>query len=209
LCNKFLAKAARSGFYPVTFSALIKRTNSWSYVMDKREPAAIQSTHGVLRDIRRTPGHLIRRCQQIAVAIFLDEFRNAGLTPVQFAALSMIAQHPGLDQSRLVALIAVDRSTIGTILLSMEKRDLVKRITPQHNQRVKQLFIQPKGEDLLRTTPQLAERAQNRMMAPLTVAEQETFMRLLGQLVDGNNEFSRVPQCANTPEANGDSRMIG
>ena len=164
--------------------------------MEKRDQAAEQVIPGPLADIRNTPGHLIRRCQQIAVAIFLDEFRGTGLTSVQFAALSMIAMQPGLDQSRLVSLIAVDRSTIGTILRGLEKRGLVKRITPQHNQRVKQLFIQPKGEDLLRGTPDCVLRAQDRMLAPLTLRDRETFMRLLGQLVDINNEFSRAPQRA-------------
>ena len=37
----------------------------------------------LITDLQNVPGHLIRRCQQIAVAIFLDEFRTTSLTPVQ------------------------------------------------------------------------------------------------------------------------------
>ena len=33
------------------------------------------------------PGHCIRRLQQIAVAIFLQETQAYGITPVQYAAL--------------------------------------------------------------------------------------------------------------------------
>ncbi len=140
-----------------------------------------------------TPGHLIRRCQQIAVAIFLDEFKSTSLTPVQFAALSTIAAKPGLDQSALVNLIAVDRSTIGAILRGLEQRGLVSRVTPQHNQRVKQLFIQPAGEDLLRATPVACQRTDERILSPLSTRERAMFMCLLARVVDGNNEFSRAP----------------
>ncbi len=37
------------------------------------------------------------------------------------------------------------------------------------------------------------ERAQARILAPLAPADQATLMALLGQLVELNNESSRVP----------------
>src|SRR3954470_14992511 len=60
------------------------------------------------------PGHLARRFQQIAVAVFLAEVGDAGfdLTPVQYAALATIKANPGLDQVTLAGLIAYDRTTI-------------------------------------------------------------------------------------------------
>lgn len=49
------------------------------------------------------PGHLARRFQQIAVAVFLAEVEAAGfdLTPVQYAALAAIAANPSIDQITL------------------------------------------------------------------------------------------------------------
>ena len=45
-----------------------------------------------MRDNNDMPGHLARRFQQIAVAVFLSEVQEAGsdLTPVQYAALAAI-----------------------------------------------------------------------------------------------------------------------
>lgn len=151
------------------------------------------NSHARAIELQTSAGHLIRRCQQIAVAIFLAEFEGTGLTPVQYSALATIAAHPGLDQSALVNRIAVDRSTIGAILRSLEERDLVRRITPPHNQRVKQLFVRPRGETLLRETPALGQRTQDRILAPLSSKERTVFMTLLARLVDDNNEFSRAP----------------
>ncbi len=161
--------------------------------MKHSESVAASPSRPATVDPRDTPGHLIRRCQQIAVAIFLDEFRDFRVTPVQMAALSTIAKKPGVNQSTLVDLIAVDRSTIGTILGGLEKRGLIRRVTPADNLRVKQLYIEPKGEDILLASPGPAARVAERTLAPLEPDERETFMRLLSRLVDVNNEFSRSP----------------
>ena len=57
------------------------------------------------------PGHLIRRCQQIAVALFVEETERFDLTPVQYAALVSVRENPGIDQVGLVGRIALDRSS--------------------------------------------------------------------------------------------------
>ncbi|NDF44842.1 MAG: MarR family transcriptional regulator, partial [Betaproteobacteria bacterium] len=36
------------------------------------------------------PGHYIRRLQQIAVGVFMEETQDFGVTPVQFAALNAL-----------------------------------------------------------------------------------------------------------------------
>ena len=104
-----------------------------------------------------------------------------------------IARNPGLDQSALVNAIAIDRSTIGAILKWLEERDYIKRITPRDNLRVKQLYIRPKGDALLRSTPDMIRRSMDRLLAPLSASDRETFVRLLKHLVEANNEFSRAP----------------
>ena len=101
-------------------------------------------------DIDEQPGHYIRRLQQISVAIFLQETEAFGVTPVQYAALVAIQDRPGIDQSTLVKLIAIDRSTVGNMLRRIEGKRLISRVTPKHNQRIKQLFIAPEGQRLLR-----------------------------------------------------------
>src|SRR5665213_844134 len=102
-----------------------------------------------LEDVYSAPGHLMRRAQQIAAAIFFDETREFDLTPVQYAALVAIQDRPGIDQSTLVKLIAIDRSTVGNMLRRIEEKHLISRVTPKHNQRIKQLFVAPEGQRLL------------------------------------------------------------
>ena len=147
----------------------------------------------LLPDVYKAPGHLIRRAQQIAVAIFFEEFEGWDVTPVQYAALIAIRDKPGMDQRTLVNYIAIDRSTVGSMSKGLEERKLIYRVTPKENQRIKQLFIKPAGERLLDDTRIIIARAQDRILAPLNKADQTIFMELLTRLVKLNNELSRAP----------------
>ena len=68
------------------------------------------------------PGYLFRRMQQIAVALFIEECSAFDLTPVQYAALVTISTHPGIDATRLSAVIAFDRSTLGNVIERLEAK---------------------------------------------------------------------------------------
>ena len=67
-------------------------------------------------DPRTLPGHLARRVQQLAVALFVQEVGEIGLTPVQYSALQTIANQPGIDQKTLAATIGYDTSTIAGVI---------------------------------------------------------------------------------------------
>ncbi|MDZ4292289.1 MAG: MarR family winged helix-turn-helix transcriptional regulator, partial [Hydrogenophaga sp.] len=54
------------------------------------------------------PGHAIRRLHQISVGIFLQEAGDLGITPVQYAALQVVGNQPGIDQRTLARTIALD-----------------------------------------------------------------------------------------------------
>jgi DNA-binding MarR family transcriptional regulator len=146
-----------------------------------------------LADVHASPGHLLRRAQQIAVALFFEEARAFAITPVQYAALTAIAEYPGLDQSGLVDAIAIDRSTVGSLVHRLEERRLIRRTTPATNRRIKQLFITAQGTKLLEGCRGAVTAAQARILAALNVKERAEFMQLLGKLVHLNNDASRVP----------------
>ena len=146
-----------------------------------------------LKDLHAMPGHLIRRAQQIAVAMFIEECAEFDLTPVQYASMAAIRENPGIDATRLSSLIAFDRSTLGSVLERLEARKLVKRYASQEDKRIKVLKLTAGGTALLKRADAAARRAQDRILAPLPPEQRDQFMELLGKLVDLNNEASRVP----------------
>ena len=139
------------------------------------------------------PGYLFRRMQQIAVSIFMEECKAFDLTPVQYAALIAIHTHPGIDATRLSAVIAFDRSTLGSVIERLQAKDYIERKPAPEDKRIKLLYLTKSGAAILREIIPVVERAQARMLEPLKPADRKALMELLGQLVDLNNEASRVP----------------
>ena len=139
------------------------------------------------------PGYLFRRMQQIAVALFVEECKAYDLTPVQYAAMVAIHTHPGIDATRLSAVIAFDRSTLGSVIERLQIKSLIERRSAPDDKRVKLLYLTKSGVALLRDIKPSVERAQARMLQPLDPADRKKLLALLTQLVDLNNEASRVP----------------
>ena len=144
-------------------------------------------------DLDRLPGHYIRRLQQIAVAIFLQETEAFGVTPVQFAALQAVHNTPGIDQRTLARTIGFDTSTTAGVIDRLEARGLLQRNASPEDRRVRLLTLTGDGEALLAQVVPAMQRAQVRMLDPLSPAERAEFMRLLHRLVTANNELSRAP----------------
>jgi len=143
--------------------------------------------------LEELPGHFIRRLQQIAVAVFLQETEAFGVTPVQYAALQVICRAPGIDQRTLSGVIALDTSTIGGVIDRLEGRGLLRRNPSDHDRRVRLLTPTAEGEALLQAIEPMMLRAQERILSPLRENEKREFMRMIKTLVNANNELSRAP----------------
>ena len=147
----------------------------------------------VIDDILDMPGHLIRRVKQLSTALFIEECAEYDMTSVQFAALQSIAAHPGVDATRLSALIAFDRSTIGDVLDRMETKGWIVRKPAPGDRRIKLIELSADGASLLRCVGPAVHRVQERILAPLDPADRRHFIRILQQLADTKNERPNGP----------------
>jgi len=147
-------------------------------------------------DLQSLPGHHIRRLNQIAVAIFLQETEAHAITPVQYAALQAVADAPGADQRTVARAIGLDTSTLAGVLDRLEARGLLQRGASRDDRRVRMLTLTPAGADLLRALVPDMLRAQQRMLEPLPPPQRAEFMRMLQALVAANNGWSRAPSDA-------------
>lgn len=146
-------------------------------------------------DIGGMPGHLIRRLQQIAVAIFIDKAREAGfdLTPVQYAALEAVEAHAGLDQATLAGVIAYDRSTIGGVVDRLVQKGFVVRQVSGRDRRARELRLTAAGRKTLAEMRPVVLQAQESILAGLDEEERRHFMSLLLKATTAANERSRAP----------------
>jgi MarR family transcriptional regulator, lower aerobic nicotinate degradation pathway regulator len=93
----------------------------------------------------------------------------------------------------LSAVIAFDRSTLGSVIERLQAKRYVERKPSPEDKRIKLLYLTKEGATLLREIMPSVDRAQARMLQPLKPADRKTLLALLTQLVDLNNEASRVP----------------
>jgi len=142
-------------------------------------------------DLFEQPGHLIRRAQQIAVAMFVEAL-GRDVTPVQYAILRMLQERPGIDQVTLAREVALDTSTTADIAARLETKGwIVREVLPRRQRR---LVLTAEGEAVLaRLVPGL-QAMNTALLAGLAEDEREAFMRLLRKFVQLNNGQSRAPQ---------------
>ena len=137
--------------------------------------------------IHEMPGHMVRRLQQVAVALFTEELAGLDLTPVQYAALIALEERPGLDQATLAALIGYDRATIGGVIDRLEQKAWVRRDPHPRDRRAKVPQITAEGRAMLREAAPGVRRVQARLMAPLPAAERRAFEALCRKLLSAHH----------------------
>lgn len=156
-----------------------------------------------MRLVNEMPGHLVRRLQQIAVAVFHAEVGKAGydVTPVQFAALHAIRGNPDIDQATLAGLIAYDRTTITGVVDRLAQKGFVERRPSPRDRRARALRVTRDGLKALEGLEPAVEAAQEIMLRGLTDDEARTFMRLLKKATTAVNDLSRAPMRADAPDS--------
>ena len=132
------------------------------------------------------PGHLIRRAQQLAVAVFMEETSAFDATPVQFAILNALMDDPGEDQITLSNKVAFDPATLGSVVARIEAKGWVTRKADPGDKRRKLLWITPEGEKIALGMKRVVAKAQQRIVGPLNAAEREQLSSLLGKLIAGH-----------------------
>lgn len=138
------------------------------------------------------PGFLLRRAHQISAAVFEDECREVGLTPAQFGVLTVLRANPGLDQSSLARALGFDKVTMLRVLRGLEARGMVARSPAPSNRRNLSIVLSSDGEKLLDQAQKPAEEAYQRLMAPLSAAQQRQLLELLQLLTDGLEDHARA-----------------
>jgi len=147
-------------------------------------------------DLRRHPGHLIRRAQQVHYWLWNAEVSDEVTSP-QFAVLYALRAEKNIDQKTLGERVSLDRSTTAEVVARLKTRGLVQRIRDPKDARRNLLRLTPAG---LRTTERLIPRAarMNRLLVSvLSECEQAELLRMLNLVVDADeslrNERSSLP----------------
>jgi DNA-binding MarR family transcriptional regulator len=140
---------------------------------------------------RRVPAYLIRRLQMISTSIFAEAFEGENMSLSEWAVLTIIDNHPDIDQSRLAEVVSIDRVNTGRLVDELESRGLVERNFDEADRRVWRLRCTRRG---LHTRKRLLPRAlasQDRLLACLRPQDRNAFIDLMFQIVTANEKYIR------------------
>ena len=126
------------------------------------------------------PGHLFRRAHQHSVSCFNAVFERA-VTPLQYAALRVLQEHPGIDQVTLAAAIALDTSTAAEIAVRLERDGWIVRELGARRQR--RLELTEEGQRVIGEMLESEAVLSDRILQRLDTDERGVLMGLMHKLL--------------------------
>lgn len=139
------------------------------------------------------PGFLIRRLHQLHCALFTEETRDFGITPVQYSLMTALEERGELDQNSLALEIGLERTTVADVVLRLHDRGVLERRQSAMDGRVRLVKLTRKGKTLLRKMALAVQRAHDRTVEHLPPEERDLFLLQMVKLVELNNDISNVP----------------
>ncbi|MCM3174266.1 MULTISPECIES: MarR family winged helix-turn-helix transcriptional regulator [Paenibacillus] len=110
-----------------------------------------------------------------------DQVNELGLNAQQGRIIGYIYEHQdnGLIQKNLAETFNRRDATITSMLKGLEKNGYIERKIPSDNERQKNLYVLPKGEQVIQDVTQMFAKVEHEIVASLTEEEQATLMQLL------------------------------
>ncbi len=133
-------------------------------------------------DIEKSMGFLLAKAYQRACALFKEEFDRYDLTPQQFGVLAFLWIQDGLSQAELSARSQIDRTTIGGIVDRLEKEGMVQRADDPDDRRAFKVMLSDKGKTMEDELCAVANRVLEKVVAPLSLEEHATLVRILEKI---------------------------
>ena len=124
--------------------------------------------------LRQAQGAMHRRI--VSVLAPLD------LTQKQSAVLWLTGANPGASQTSVGSALRMDRATTMAIIDRLEARDLITRKRSRTDRRRQELYLTPKGQDLLVEVKALIAGHEKQFAARFSSAEFDTLISLLERL---------------------------
>ena len=150
-------------------------------------PAAAPAKTAPTPVLTDSPGHLLRRAEQRAMNIYMQEVGSKGPTPRQFVVLTAVAANEGISQTDLVAATGIDRSTLADMISRMIKNGHLSRNRTKDDQRVNAVKLTAAGRRVLKAAEPKVKAAEKRVVEPLPASKRAALLDAL-QALAGRDE---------------------
>ena len=126
-------------------------------------------------------GFHLRLAQDASFRAFARRTGRLDLKPGRFAAMVVIRNNPGINQTMLGRMIARDKSTITPLLQGLERQGLVERRAPANDGRSFVLNLTPAGQAMVQVLQTQAQE-HDRKLDEIVGDKKPEFIRLLKRI---------------------------
>jgi MarR family transcriptional regulator, lower aerobic nicotinate degradation pathway regulator len=144
-------------------------------------PAESRSRPSLVLRLERTPGHLLRRAQQVHTALWLAQFER-DLTSPQFALLLAMAKTGPLDQNSVGQIVSLDKSTAADVIVRLQKHGWLDRTRDPADGRRKLLTLTRAARAALPNLTVGVVDVQRRLLEPIDPPRRQWFIDKLAML---------------------------
>jgi DNA-binding MarR family transcriptional regulator len=126
-------------------------------------------------------GFILRQVYQRHAALFAERF-GEDVTPMQWAAIAKLAELGDCTQNLLGRLTAMDVATVKGVVERLAKRGLVETGPDSTDRRRVVVSLTAEGRGLFLRKREVALQISEETLAPLSPAERDILLRLIGRL---------------------------
>lgn len=130
----------------------------------------------------QTPYSQLIRSIAIKMKLSADEkVKKLGLNSQQGRMIGYIYEHQdnGIIQKDLALAFQRTEASITSMLQGLEKKGYIERRIPKENERLKNIYVLPKGAELIEDFNKSVVETEENIIASLTKQEKETLLALL------------------------------
>ena len=127
-------------------------------------------------------GYLLRQAQAAARLRLERALAGLGVTPPQFAVLTMLKAYPGLSGADLARVTLLTPQTVGVIIRNLERDRAIRKAPHPVHGRVLQWTLTRHGLNLLGQCRRHVLALERRLMAGLSAKAQGTVRRWLSKI---------------------------
>lgn len=124
-------------------------------------------------------GYELKRVQHDLRLGMNAELKEADVTTPQYAALSVLAEQPGISNAALARRSFVTPQTMNQIMVRLEDAGLVERHAHPEHGRVLQAYLTKEGEELREQCAERVDVIEEQMVSGLSEEERSKLLGLL------------------------------
>lgn len=121
--------------------------------------------------------YLVKQLELVIRSRLDDVLRSAGITTLQYTALTVLERHPDLSSAQLARNSFVTAQSMADLITSLNERGLIERHRDQRDRRRLVLALTPAGRKVLGRYRGKVEALEREMLAGLTTRQAEQLYR--------------------------------